>query len=283
MTWVHVARKDFADASRSMMLWALSIVMIVLVAGISAIPHLIHVPGEGPAPGFDEAMSYLFTTVTVMVSIIGLVVGYQAIVKERESGSIRFLLGLPNTRFDVVFGKVLGRAGVVAVPTMIGFSVGAVVIAALYDGFVVTDYVGLLAFSVLMGFVYVSVAVGVSAAVSTRAKALTGVLTIYLVFDWLWWVVPMGIYWLLERELPGTTDLPAWYLLVERMGVWEPLEVLSSTLTDIAGVETVSTADRLAGDVPFYLETWFAWVFVAAWIVIPLAIGYYRFNRTVVS
>lgn len=34
-------------------------------------------------------------------------------------------------------------------------------------------------------------------------------------------------------------------------------------------------ADRIAGDVPFYLETWFAWVFVAAWIIVPLGIGYY--------
>ncbi|AHG00346.1 ABC transporter [Halostagnicola larsenii XH-48] len=283
MSWIHVARKDFEDAIRSMMLWALSVLMILTVAGISAIPHLLYIPGEGPAPGFDEAMSFMFTWMTLMISIIGLVVGYQAIVKERESGTIRFLLGLPNTRRDVVFGKVLGRSAVVAVPTAIGFLVGAVVIGALYDGFGVADYVGLFAFSILIGLVYVSVAVGVSAAVSTRAKAVAGVLGIYVVFDWIWWTVPMGIYWILERELPGTTDLPAWYLLLERFGVWEPLGAIASAVVDIAGVETVSTADRIAGDVPFYLETWFAWVFVAAWIIVPLGIGYYRFNRAVLS
>lgn len=81
----------------------------------------------------------------------------------------------------------------------------------------------------------------------------------------------MGIYWILERELPGTTDLPVWYLLVERFGVWEPLGAIASALVDIAG------------DVPFFLETWFAWVFVAAWIIVPFGIGYYRFNRAVLS
>ncbi|WP_440771905.1 ABC transporter permease subunit [Natronorubrum sp. DTA28] len=283
MSWMQIARKDFADASRSMMLWILSALMVLLVAGISSIPHLIHTPGQGPAPGFDEALSFLFTVVVTMISIIGLVVGYQAIVGERESGSIRFLLGLPNTRLDVIVGKVLGRAAVVAVPTVIGFVVGGIVIALLYDGFDVVTYVSLLAFSVLIGLVYVSLAVGVSASVSTRAKAVAGVLGIYIVTDWLWWAVPMAIYWLLERELPGTTDLPTWYLFVERLGIWEPLAVISGTLVDIAGVETVPPADRLAGDVPFYLEPWFAWVFVAAWILVPLAIGYYRFNRTILS
>ncbi|MCU4973968.1 ABC transporter permease [Halobacteria archaeon AArc-m2/3/4] len=284
MRWAHVARKDFADASRAKMLWVLTALMIVAVVGISAIPKLLYIPGEGgPAPDFEVAISYLFTTMTVMVSIIGLVVGYQAIVKERETGSIRFLLGLPFTRLDVLLGKAVGRAAVVAVPTVVGFAIGGAVIFVLYDGFVLTTYLGLLAFSILMGLVYVTLAVGVSASVSTRAKAVTGVLGIYVLFDLLWWAVPMAIYWLLERELPGTHDLPTWYVFVERLGVWNPLEVISGTMVDIAGVETISTADRIAGEVPFYLETWFAWVFIAAWIVVPLAIGYYRFKRAVIS
>lgn len=283
MSWVHVARKDFEDALRSKLIWVLSALMILVVAGVSAIPHLLHTPGEGPPPGFDDALSFAFTWMTLMISIIGLVVGYQAIVKERESGTIRFLLGLPNSRRDVVVGKVLGRTAVVAVPTVVGFLVGAVVIVALYDGFVVTDYVGLLVFSLVMGLVYVSVAVGVSGAVSTHVKAVAGTLGIYVLCDWLWWTVPMAVYWLVERELPGSTDLPTWYVLVERVGLWEPLATISGTLVDIAGVETVSTADRVAGEVPFYLETWFAWVFVVAWIVVPLGIGYYRFDRAALS
>ncbi|WP_247000521.1 ABC transporter permease subunit [Halosolutus gelatinilyticus] len=283
MSWAHIARKDFEDAVRSKVFWALSALTVLIVAGISAIPNLIHVPGQGPAPGFDDAMSFMFTWIVLMASIIGLVVGYQSIVKERESGSIRFLLGLPNTRFDVVAGKVVGRTAVVTVSTVIGFLVGAVVIVALYDGFDAADYVGLLALTIITGLVYVSVAVGVSASVSTRSKAVAGVLGIYIVFDWLWTLVPMAIYRLLEGEFPGATGLPTWYVLVERFGIWEPIGAISWTLVDIGGVEPVPTADRLAGDVPFYLETWFAWVFVVAWIVLPLGIGYYRFSRAKLS
>lgn len=282
MSWVHVARKDFADASRSKLLWILSVLMILLVAGISSIPTLVYT-GDGPGPQFPDAMSFMFTTLTFMVSLIGLIAGYQAVVKERESGSIRVLLGLPNTRLDVVIGKVLGRAGVVAVPTIIGFVIGGIVIALLYDGFDISVYLSLLGFTLLLGVVYLSAAIGVSAAVSTRSKAVAGVLGIYLIFDWLWWAVPMGLYWFLNRELPGTTDLPTWYVLIERFGIWEPLHAIAVTQVDIAGIETVPTADRLAGEVPFYLETWFAWVFVAAWILVPLAIGYYRFANAMLE
>lgn len=283
MSWPIIARKDFADAGRSRLLWALSLFMVVLVAGIAAIPQLLHIPGEGVPPTFDDAISFLFTIVTLMVSIIALVVGYRAVVGERESGSIRFLIGLPHTRRDVIIGKVIGRAGVVAVPTLIGFLVGGVVVLALYDGFDVMTYTSLLALSVLIGVVYVSFAVGISAAVSSRAKAVAGVLGVYVVFDWMWWTAPMAIYWIIHRELPAMTDVPAWFVLVERLGVWEPLHVIAATMTDIAGVETIPVEQRIAGDVPFYLETWFAWVFVAGWILVPLGIGYYRFRSAPIS
>jgi ABC-2 type transport system permease protein len=33
-----------------------------------------------------------------------------------------------------------------------------------------------------------------------------------------------------------------------------------------------------AGD-PFYLQTWFVLVLVVAWTVLPVAVGYWRFDR----
>lgn len=284
MSWVHVARKDFEDASRSMTLWALTALLILLVAGLSAVPYLLATDAQ--APGFEDALAFLFTPIGFLVPIIGLVVGYQAIVGERESGSIRFLLGLPNSRRDVLVGKLLGRTGVVAVATVIGFLVGAVVIAALYDGFAVADYLGLAAFSLVVGLVYVAIAVGVSASVTSRAKAVAGVLGIFVVFDVLWQFVPMSIYWLLEGELPNLFEnVPAWYVFVERLSPGESLSAIALTLVEFAGAGDLdlTAAGRVGGELPFYLENWFAWLIVLAWIAVPLAIGYYRFERAILS
>ncbi|MFC4439091.1 MULTISPECIES: ABC transporter permease [Natrialbaceae] len=283
MSWVHIARKDFADAGRSLMLWALTVLLILLVAGVSSIPYLLAT--EGATPAFEEALSFLFTPIGFLIPIIGLVVGYQAIVSERESGSIRFLLGLPNTRRDVILGKVLGRTGVVAIPTVIGFVVGAVVIGALYDGFAIVDYLGLLVFSLIMGLVYVAVAVGISASVSSRAKALAGVLGFFVLFDFLWEFVTMGIYWALEGSLPGFDGLPAWYLFVLRLSPGQSLSAIALTLVDFAGAGDfdMTAAGRVAGEVPFYLENWFAWLIVAMWILVPLGVGYARFKNATLS
>ncbi|WP_312908444.1 ABC transporter permease subunit [Natronosalvus caseinilyticus] len=282
MSWMHVASKDFADAGRSMMLWALTVVLVLLVAGVSAIPYLL---AEEMTPTFEAALYFLFTPIGLLIPIIGLVVGYQAIVSERESGSIRFLLGLPNTRRDVILGKVIGRVGVVAVPTLIGFLVGAVVIGALYDGFIVSDYLGLLVFSLVMGLVYVSVAVGISASVSSRAKALAGVLVFFVIFDFLWEFILMGTYWALEGSLPGFDGLPAWYLFVLRLSPGQALGAIALTLIEIAGAEDLdlTAAGRVAGEVPFYLENWFAWIIVVLWIVVPVSLGYLRFKNAILS
>ncbi|UTF54867.1 ABC transporter permease subunit [Natronosalvus rutilus] len=282
MSWMHIASKDFADAGRSMMLWALTVLLVLLVAGVSAIPYLL---ADGTTPTFEQALNFLFTPIGLLVPIIGLVVGYQAIVSERESGSIRFLLGLPNTRRDVVLGKVVGRAGVVAVPTLIGFLVGAVVIGALYDGFIVTDYLGLLVFSLIMGLVYVSVAVAISASVSSRAKALAGVLGFFVLFDFLWEFVPMAMYWAVEGNLPGFDGLPAWYLFVLRLSPGQALSALALTLIEFAGAGDLdlTAAGRVAGEVPFYLENWFAWIIVVLWITVPVSLGYLRFKNAILS
>ncbi|MFP9060284.1 ABC transporter permease [Natrialbaceae archaeon A-chndr2] len=277
MTWLHVARKDFQDAGRSRLLWVLTGLLVLLIAGLSAIPYVLASDGR---PAFESGLLFLYSPIGFLIPIVGLIVGYRAIVGERESGTIRFLLGLPNTRRDVMLGKLVGRTAVVAVPTVIGFAVGGVVLALLYEGFAAGAYLGLFAFTVVMGLVYVAIALGISASVDSRAKALAVVATLYVVVDIAWSFVPMSIYWALERSFPGFENLPAWYLFLERLSPGQALSAISLTLVDFVGAEDidVTAAGRVAGEAPFYLENWFAWVIVLGWILVPLGVGYLRFR-----
>lgn len=283
MSWSHIARKDFADASRSLTLWVVTGLLVVLVAGMVAIPSLLS--ADEP---FAQALYFLFSAVGLLIPIIGLLLGYNAIVGERESGSIRFLLGLPNTRRDVVWGKLLGRTGVIVAASVVAFAVGAAVIVWLYEGFVVSDYLVLLAFTVVMGVVYLSIAVGVSASVSSRGKAIAGVLGVFVLFDVVWQSIPSGIYYLLEGSWPtlyGEGTLPAWFVLVERLSPGQALSAVAITIVDVIDTAEIdlTAAGRVAGEVPFYLETWFAGVIVVAWIAVPVVVGYARFSRAVLQ
>lgn len=284
MSWSHIARKDFADAGRSLTLWIVIGLLVTLVAGMTAIPSLIGIEEEP----FATALYFLFSAVGLLIPIVGLLLGYNAVVGERESGTVRFLLGLPNTRRDVIVGKLLGRSGVIVAASLVAFAVGATVIAWLYDGFVLGDYLALFAFTVVMGIVYLSIAIGVSASVASRGKAIAGVLGIFVLFDIIWQSVPSGIYYLLEGSWPtlyGEGTLPAWFLLVERLSPGQALSAVAITIVDVIDTAEIdlTAAGRVTGEVPFYLETWFAGVIALAWIAVPIAVGYARFSRAVLQ
>jgi len=65
---------------------------------------------------------------------MALIAAYLAIAGERESGSLKLLLGLPPSRGEVLVGKFLGRSGVVAIGLVLGFLVSGVVTVAIYGG-----------------------------------------------------------------------------------------------------------------------------------------------------
>jgi ABC-2 type transport system permease protein len=280
MSWTHIARKDFAEAVRSKLLWAVTAVFLGLVAVAVSIPHF----DDGAPATFGVGMETLFAVVATMAPVIGLLVGYGAVVGERESGSIRTLLGLPNSRLDVIVGKTVGRVAVVAVAIAIGTAGGAAVLLALYEQFLVGTYlvtaVGMLLFAV----VFVAVGVAISASVGSTTRAVAGVFGAFVVLSTLWDYVPTAIYWAIEGTTPDGLTRPAWFAF---LGLLKPGTALSeftfsnlSVLDDGAYVDVGGVAVRVVGDVPFYLSDWFAAVVVLAWIVGPLAVGYLKFRRT---
>lgn len=283
MTWVRVARKDFADASRSRLLWALVGLLVLSVGGLVAVPYLV--ADDPTTPTFEDGMSSLYVPIGTLVPIIALVVGYRSVVGERASGTIRVLLGLPITRRDVILGKVVGRAAVVAVPTVVGFGAAAIVAAVVYEGFDTFAYLTLFGYTLFLGLLYVAIAVGISASVNSRAKALAVAVGFYVTSEVLWDFVPMSLYWVLEREFPDFDALPAWYVFVDRLSPDESLNVVLVTLADFLAPEGYDpTAEgRIAGEAPFFVETWFVPVIVGLWVAVPLAVGYLRFRRATLS
>jgi hypothetical protein len=77
--------------------------------------------------GIDVTIASLVSLVIYLVPLIALILGYDAIVAERERGSLDLLLSMPITRFEVLLGKYTGlAAGALGVATVAGFgAVGA--------------------------------------------------------------------------------------------------------------------------------------------------------------
>jgi ABC-2 type transport system permease protein len=185
MSWQVVARKDFEDAVRSRWLVGLATLYALLVAAAVGIGAWLFGGGGTTVSSTQLVNSPLIKDgiVTTFVPLVSLVVAYNAVVGERESGSLKLLLALPHSRSDVVLGKVVGRGAAVAVAIVAGFALPIVVFVV--DGsfaFEAVGYVQYVLLTALLGVAFVSVAVGVSAATASNRIAIAAAITIYLVF-----------------------------------------------------------------------------------------------------
>lgn len=113
---------------------------------------------------------------------------------------------------------------------------------------------------------------------------MAGVLVYFIVFEVLWTFILMAVYWLVNGKLP-LLQVPAWYVFLERLTPGGALSAVGLALINAAGggSDALSTASRVIGEVPFYLDLWVSWVVIIAWIVVPLALGYLRFRKAALS
>lgn len=270
MTTLVVARKEFADARRSRMLWvivALIASMTALAAGVVAV-----IPGAqgGPATAIGAASQFA----GMLVPIMALIAGYLSIAGERESGSLKVLLGLPTTRGEVVVGKFLGRAAVVAVGVAAGFAVAGVVTALVFGTVPVVAFLGVVGLTAALGVSFVGIAIGISAVTATRSRAMTLAVGTYLALTLLWDLVPQGLHLILTGTMPGLT-VPGWFLLLDGASPSGAYDVLVQGLL-MSG--NGALAARLGGEVPLYLHEGVFLLVLVLWTVLPVALGLRRFR-----
>lgn len=273
-----VARKDFQDAVRSRWLLALTALFVLIV---SVVVYVLR-----PAPGQTVSTSALIgavqgALVTTLVPLIALVVSYNAVVGERETGSLKLLLSLPHSRSDVVFGKLAGRSAAIAVPVSVGFLLPALVAAIGPLSLRPLTFLGYVLLMLVLSTAFVAIAVGFSAGVASNRLAIAGAVGLYFLFVPLWGAVRSGLQFALV--LGGT---PEW-LPLSGGQVLLALQLINPTGSfKIVAGEFVSGLLFAAGQAGveggaggYALQTEIAAVaMLLAWILLPPLLGLIRFE-----
>lgn len=267
MTWRIVARKELADAARSRSLWLLTGLFVVALSGV-AIGYVV----IASRPVVGTLLVYFVTLSKWLVPITALVAGYGAIVGEREGRTLKFLLGLPHTRSDVVLGKCLARAGAVWTAVLLGFGICAPVIALLYRDLPLDRYLLLVALTLLLSATFVGIAVAISTATRSAVRVVSAVVGLFVLFLFLWDLVPASAYFVLFGELPGNVAPPSWFFLLRRIN---PVNAYTATLVDLYP----NLASPVPEPRPIYLTVPFTIGLLVAWSFVPLAAGLRRFER----
>lgn len=292
VTWRDVARKDFEDAIRSKLLWGLIAVFVAfLVMALISAEQLFPERVTVDAP---KALSGVAMLAQLFIPGVALIVGYMAVVGERRSGSLRVILSYPFSRRDIVLGKLVGRMLVTTTGLVVSYAVALGLVVVLYGSPDRATFTGFVGSGVLVALTFTALAVGASAAAETRGRAMSLTVGSFMVMVFFWKPAAVGLYYAITGSLPGL-QADSWYFLLKRLNPLEAFRVISSAALDQrvqafpqiplenvpadATPEQLALANRLAGDVPFYLEYWFSVGVLIAWGVIPVVIGYWKFER----
>lgn len=280
MSASDVFHKDILDVRRANIVWYVTALYVLLTA--------LFVYWARQNEGFPEIESEILLGLwnlifigAVFVPAVALVAAYLAIAGERESGSIKYLLSTPIRRRDVVLGKYLSRASIVAVAILFSFVVGAGLATVWYGSIEVGPFVGVGLLTTLYALAYVSVAIAISAATASRGRAMGVSLAFYfvtnvfVVFEGL--SVLSGIEYLLNDLLGlGVGEDPVQFLgmVISPTHAYFGTTIWPIPDSFLDAVET-PTPDELV----WYLQPEVALFFLLAWTIVPLLLGVWRFER----
>ena len=234
----------------------------------------------GSTPAGPVAASRLAITVVslsslsvFLVPLIGLLVSYDTLVGEVERGTMPLLMTYPVTRWRIVLGKFAGQVAILAIATVIGFGVAAL-ITGLGEG---GDAEAWRAFgvmvggSILLGAAFIALGTLFSAVVAERGTAAGASAAAWLVFVVLFDMALLAILVADEGQVVSG-DLFRVLLLLNPTDVYRMLT--------LAGSETVGALSGMAG---VSAEAAFGHALLlpvmVLWIAAPLALAGLLFGR----
>jgi ABC-2 type transport system permease protein len=275
MSWQTIAKKDIKDSIRSRGLWAIIGIFLALILIIS---WLLSPGGDGDGTLLASAGLSFFLGILLFVPLAGLFISIKSIVREKETGSINILLSLPHTRLDMLVGKFVGRSVVLTVAVIAAFGPASVYLLVVAGAGGAYELFALLVSILLFGLMFVGVGVGLSALVNSETQAaIYGVVIFFLMYLWVPILGQLGVdapdfvvrFWLFAMFI----DFFLVLLSLNNPDVPDASFVAYDEI-EIENFETIAFPSQ-----EFFMQHWFVFVILAAWILVPLAIGYARFKR----
>ena len=234
----------------------------------------------GSTPAGPVAASRLAITVVslsslsvFLVPLIGLLVSYDTLVGEVERGTMPLLMTYPVTRWRIVLGKFAGQVAILAIATVIGFGVAAL-ITGLGEGGNAEAWRAfgvMVGGSILLGAAFIALGTLFSAVVAERGTAAGASAAAWLVFVVLFDMALLAILVADEGQVVSG-DLFRVLLLLNPTDVYRMLT--------LSGSETVGALSGMAG---VSAEAAFGHALLlpvmVLWIAAPLALAGLLFGR----
>jgi len=221
--------------------------------------------------GFGRTSAGLLNLMLLMVPLIGLTIGAQSIVSDRQDRSLEYMLALPVSPAEVFFGKYLGAALSLVLMLVFGFGWAGVALAARGAAGSPSDFALLVGMTILLGLAMLSVGFLISSFSPQTAAALGIAVSIWLVLIIIGDLGLMGSS-LVMRLQPSTLLIAT---LTNPLDAYKLLNVnVLHTSLEVLGPAGVYAIDRFGSALTTVL-----FGAIALWIIVPLPVGYWIFRK----
>ncbi|MCC5857916.1 MAG: ABC transporter permease [Ectothiorhodospiraceae bacterium] len=270
-----VAEKEFQDGLRNRWVLAITVVFALLAIGLAWFGAAAS--GEVGFTRISTTIVSLASLAVFLIPLIALMLAYDSIVGEDEQGTLLLLMTYPLSRTGLLAGKFLGHGAILALSTVLGFGLAAVMIIVLAEQATIANLAGpfslFIISAVLLGWVFLALAYLISVVAREKARAAGLALLVWFVFVLVYDLALLGLLVGTEGRLDG--------------GVFRFLLLLNPTdvfrLVNMTGFEEAAAASGLLsvfGDQSHSMGLLLS--ILIAWIVFPLgaAAGLFAARRT---
>jgi Cu-processing system permease protein len=267
-----VAQKEFRDGVRNR--WVLAITLVLAIFALVLAYFGSAASGQVGFTSLDTTIVSLASLAIFIIPLIALLLAYDTIVGEQEQGTLLLLLSYPLSRIQLLTGKFIGHALVMATAIILGFGLAGLLISLATGQYnSMTLWGSLLLFissSVLLGWVFISMAYVISVMVTEKSRAAGLALIVWFIFVLVFDLALLGL--LVATEGGVNSELFPYLLLLNPADVFR--------LVNLTGFESTQAYSGLASiaEAKIFSPALLLGVLLA-WIVIPFSLAAWLFRR----
>jgi Cu-processing system permease protein len=268
---IIIAGKELRDGMRNRWVLATTALLAALALTLAFL---------GAAPTGMVKVSALAVTIVslssltiFLVPLIALLLSYDAIVGEVDRGAMALLLAYPVARWQVMLGKFAGHLGILGFATVIGYGVAGLALqwAGNEDRGAWAAFALMVASSVLLGGVFISIGYLVSTLVRDRGAAGGIAIGVWLFFVLLYDMALLGVL-VADQGRTVTAGVLNLLLLLNPADAYRLLNLTATADVSVfAGVAGLGASTGLGPGALLGA--------LAAWMVVPLVAAAALFAR----
>jgi len=266
-----VANKEFHDGLRNRWVLSISLIFALLATGLAYFGAAAS--GQAGFTSLSSTLVSLASLAVFIIPLIALMLAYDGVVGEDESGTLLLLMTYPLSRWQLMLGKMLGHWLIMAFSTIIGFGLSAVIMGLFSENTSWSELTGPYVFfilcAILLGWIFIAIAYVISAAVAEKSKAAGMALIVWFVFVLMFDLSLLGL--LVGTEGNVNAQLFPYLLLLNPTDIFRLLIIGFFAEQKLSGFMAI--AQHAHFTLPILLTG------LLAWFVAPVLIAITLFNR----